>query len=463
MRRLACGLALTPVVVLAGCALQPDYQRPPVKVAETWTTAPPAPATFAGGDWWTQLNDEALDRLVAAGLEDNPTLAEAAARLDQARAALSAQDAGRGPTLSVNAGAQSARDRAGAGEATMNQSTASLGLGLAWELDLWGRVREGASAARYRLTASAAEADAARLSVVGEIADTTLALRACDAVTALRDLDIASRQAELEVTRARLALGSVPPVTLATALGDLAAARTERITQDEACRRRVNALAALSGLDGAEIRRLLASGAVIAAPPPFAPALPATVLRDHPTIVAAEREVAARWSEVAVARADRLPRVDLAAALSGQWIRALGTGTSYGARSAGLSLTGPLLDGGAGAAGVRGAEARYREAVAQLAFSVRTLARDVEDALAAQQSALARVDTAQDGLRSAAFALDANSARWRVGAIAQIELEASRRQYARAQESAVTAAADRARAWVAVVRTTGAPTLEANP
>lgn len=463
MRRLARGLALAPLVVLGACALQPDYQRPAIKVADTWMNAPPAPASSSRDGWWRLLNDQAVDRLVAAGLEDNPTLTEAAARLDQARADLSSQDAARGPTLSANASAQRARDRGGAGEATTSQSTASVGVGLAWELDLWGRMREGAAAARYRLTASNAEAEAARLSVVGEIVDTTLALRACEARTILRDLDIASRETELAVTRARLAAGSVPPVTLATALGDLAAARTERIVQDEACGRLVNALAALSGLESVKIRSLLATGGTIAAPPPFTPALPATVLLGHPTVVAAEREVAARWSEIAVARAERLPRVDLAATLSGQWIRALGASASYGARSAGLSLTGPLLDGGAGAARVRGAEARYREAAAHLDLVVRTLARDVEDALTAQQSALARIDTARDALGAAAFALEANSARWRVGAIAQVELEASRRQYNQAQDSAVAAAADRTRAWVALVRTTGAPNLRTTP
>jgi len=463
MKRLACGLALTPLVALGGCVLQPDYQRPVIKVTEAWSNAPPSPATPAGNGWWTLLNDRAVDRLVAAGLDGAPTLAEAAARLDQARAALSIQDAARGPTLSANAGAQRARDRAGGGEATTSQSTASVGVGLAWELDLWGRVREGATAAGYRLTASAAEADAARLSVVGEIVDATLALRACDARTTLRDLDIASRQAELAVTRARLAAGSVPPVTLATALGDLAAARTDRIAQDEACRRLVNALAALSGLEGSEVRSLLATGEPVAAPPPFTPALPATVLLSHPTVVAAEREVAARWSEIAVARAERLPRVDLAATLSGQWIRALGAARSYGARSTGLSLAGPLLDGGAGAARVRGAQARYREAAAHLDLTVRTLARDVEDALTAQQSAMERIETSHDALGAATFALEANAARWRIGAIAQVELEASRRQYNQAQDSAAAAAADRARAWVALVRTTGAPNPRTTP
>lgn len=459
MRSTVFGLALAPLALLGACALQPDHPPSAITVADAWTNAPPAPATPAADGWWTQLNDAGLDQLVAAGLDDNPTLAQAAARLDQARAALVVQDAARRPTLSANAAAQSARDRVGAGEAAINQSSASIGLGLAWELDLWGRVRQGAAAARHRLAAGEAEAQAARLSMIGEIVDAALALRACDAIVVLRDADIASRQTELAVTQARLAAGGVPPVTVATALGDLAAARTARIAQDEACQRRVNALAALTGLEGGEIRRRLSPGVPITAPPPFAPALPATVLLGHPTVIAAEREVAARWSEIGVARAERLPRVDLAAALGGQWLRALGSSASSGARSAGLGLVFPLLDGGAGAARVRGAQARYSEAAAGLTLTVRTLARDVEDALTAQQSAQARLEVSRDALMASTYALRANEARWRAGAVAQVELEASRRQYTQAQESAVTAAADQARAWALLVRTTGGPPL----
>ena len=106
---------------------------------------------------------------------------------------------------------------------------------------------------------------------------------------------------------------------------------------------------------------------------------------------------------------------------------------------------------------MRLAEASYREAVAQLVFAVRNAVRDIEDALAAQQSAAARIETSGEALEAARFTLAASEARWRAGSIAQLELEEARRQSNRAQESAVVAAADRARAWIALVRRTGTP------
>lgn len=453
-------------LLIGGCALQPAYQRPPLDLPATWSNAPAEtpPATPVEREgWWTLLGDPAVDRLVAAGLRDNPTLAEASARVDQARAVAAAENARGKPGLGATANLSGARDRNGSGSTTTGQASANIGANLAWEIDLWGRLRETAAAARHRLSARTADAEAVRLSIVAEIADTALALRACHRIHGIRERDIASREVEAKIIEARLAFGYVAPVAVANAQSNLASARTERIAQEEACRRLTDALVALSGLDAVTILTLLprdvsTTGEMqMPTPPPFAPALPATILLRHAGVVAAEREVAARWSEIAVARAERLPRIDLTALLTGQWLRALGSSDSYVSGSIGTGLTAPLYDGGAGAAKVRLAEASYREAVAQLALAVRTAARDVEDALAAQQSAAARIVTSRDALTAAQFTLSASEARWRAGSIAQLELEEARRQSNRAQESAVVAAADLARAWVALVRRTGTP------
>lgn len=465
--------ALLPLVLVGGCAMQPAYQRPDVDLPGAWANDQGAVATSVPAsreEWWTLLGDPSIDQLVAEGLRDNPTLAEAAARVDQARAALTGKNAGKVPALNVSGNATRSHDRTNPQGENAGQNNVAISATLSWEVDLWGRVHQSALAARYRLTARTADAEAARLSVIGDIADTALALRACNLTLTILERDISSRETELKISRARLAYGNIAAVEVATAETNLATARTDRITQEESCRRLIDALVALSGVDAATVEALLAPARAtsptpqedptllsdaLPRPPAFTPALPATVLLGHPAVIAAEREVAARWSEIAVARAERLPRIDLAAILTGQWIRALGSSSSYVSNSIGAKLTAPLIDGGSGSANVRVAEAAYREAVAALASTVRIVIRDIEDGLAAQQSADARVDTAAAALAAGQFALQANEARRRAGAIAQFELEESRRQFNQAQQSAVTAAADRARAWVALVRRTG--------
>jgi len=480
---LRAGMAL-PAVLLGACALQPEYGRPALDVPGSWTNgpggSPPSQATVPMGraDWWSQLDDPAIDHLVSAGLSDNPTLAEAAARVDQARALVAVRDAEKVPAVGIEGSATRARDRFDPTSGPSHQTSATLGARLSWELDLWRRVREGANAAGHRVGARTADARGARLSVIADIADNVIALRACILTQETHDRDIASRETELAISRARLALGRIAPVALATAQSNLASTRTDRIAQEETCLRLIDALVALSGVEAAKVRSLIAAHPHRAAthdggqvtnepwlpvPPSYGLALPATVLLGNPGVVAAENEVAARWSEIAVARAERLPRIDLVAVLTGQWIRALGSDTSFASNSLGATLSGPRFDGGAGAGNVRRAQAAYREAVAQLSLTVRTTIRDIEDALAARRSAALRIETSREDVDAARFAREANAARWRAGAISQFELEDSRRQFNRAQQGTIAAAADRARAWVALMRRIGSATDRETP
>lgn len=466
--------SLAPMALLVGCAAQPAYQRPTFALPAAWENGGARDLTLptaipAGrGPWWTALHDPAVDSLVAAAMSSNPTLAEAAARVDQARAALSADRAQRSPQLDLAASAsrqQSGSALGGPGGGTIQTRAASVSPRLSWEVDLWGRAREAARADTSRLEARDADAEDARLSIAAQISDNVLALRACNLSLSIRDGEIASRTIELQITRKRLAFGNIAPVDVANAESNLAAAKTDRITLQEQCLRYGDALVALSGQPAAAIRAALPvlslaqSASDFAASMPAAPlfvtALPACVLLAHPSVVAGEREAAARWSEIGIARAERRPRLDLAAILSGQWLSALGSTASFVTWSLGPSVSAPLFDGGAGSAKVRLAQARYREAVATLDATVRGAARDVEDALAAQQSAMLRMATSRQAVSSARYTLRANEARWRAGAISLFELEDSRRQSRTAQDSAVAAARDRARSWVELVRRSG--------
>lgn len=456
-------------LLLGACATQPDYRSPATSLPTEWTNETDRASESAKLNdaqrelWWTALGDPAIDALVNSALADNPTLAEAAARVDQARAIFAVERAQRLPRIDVSASA--ARERVGlAGNSggTTWQSAADLGPSLSWEIDLWGRVRENTLAAHRRLQARDADARDARLSIAAQVANSVLALRACNLLLTIRDADIASRENELVIIRSRVRLGSLPPVDVAAAESNLATVRIDRIAQEEVCLQTVDALVAVSGRPAHEVRALVAGSVTtgrnddLSAQMPSAPAvvpdLPATVLLAHPTVIAAEREVAARWSEIAVARAERRPRLDLTAALTGQWIRAFGSTVSFTTGSAGLGLSAPLFDGGAGAGEVARADASYREALATLDVTIRQAVLDIEDGLAAQNSAIRRAEVSRSALSAAHFTLRANEARRRAGSIGAFELEESRRQLNRAQESSIVAARDRAQAWVEIVR-----------
>lgn len=466
------------LALVGGCASHAPTPLLPITAPPQWAnSASASPIASADPQWWTRLSDPVIDRLIDAALAGNPTVAEAIARVDQARASLDSSRAARVPRADVSGSVSYGQQNLGTagGVNAVNTTSATISPSLSWEIDLWGRVRHTAAAARNRLDARTADADAARLSITTQIASGVLRLRGCNHSLGIRAEDIASRRTDLELMRTRLSFGNVAPVEVSTARSNLANAETDRISQRESCTREVDTLVAISGIDAATIRSLLPEppvpavegrpisfprpvldlGGIIPAAPPMQPVLPATVLLHHPSVVAAEREATARWSEIGVAKAERMPRIDLAAILTGQWIRALGTTTSFTTWSAGPQLSGTLFDAGAGAANVRNARARYREALATLQGSVRSAVQEIEDGLAAQLSAEQRMTTSREAVAAARFSLTANEARRRAGSISQFELEESRRQFNLAQESAIAAERDHSAAWVELVRATG--------
>lgn len=471
-------IAAGPLVLLAGCA---GHGRPPPHVVTTpaqWDNGPTsqAEATVVDERWWRRLGDPVVDVLVSAAMDDNPTLAQALARVEQARATRDASAGARLPRLDVTAAASRGRQSLATAGGTdpVTTTSASVSPSLSWELDLWGRVRRTAQAASIRIDARTADARGARLEVASEIAAGVMRLRACNVSVAARGRDIASRTTDFDLMEARLSLGAGAPAEIAQARSNLASAKTEQLSQIEQCARELDALVAVSGVDAGEIRRQVAASpapgaqgaapqgeagdptSTLPVPPPLRLALPATLLLQHPSVLAADREAAARWAEIDVARAERLPRIDLAAVVTGQWLDALGTTTSLTTWSAGPQLSAVLFDGGAGAASVRGAEARYREAVAALQAELRGAVQTIEDGLAARASADQRLATSREALSAARLSLNAAESRRRLGAISQFELEDARRQFTRAEESATDAARDQALAWIQLVRASGA-------
>nr|WP_242431973.1 efflux transporter outer membrane subunit [Burkholderia ambifaria] len=451
------------ILALSGCVLQPAYTPPPLPHPDGWSVAAvdePIHTQPVPDGWWRSLGDPAINTLTDAALADNPSLTEAVTRIDEARATVGINAAAAAPSLTASASATRAQQQNFAtSDATALSNSASIGPALSWEIDLFGRIRNSVNAAQNRLDARTADAVSARLSLAADVANGVLSLRACDNSRRVLADDIASREKTLALTRLRADTGFAPPSDRARALSGIATVRTNLASQQEQCARQVNSLVTLTGRDAATVRReVIGPGTAVGfmpKAPATAPQLPATVLAAHPGVMSADREAAAAWADIGVARANRLPRLNLAAALAGQWIWAAGSSLNFATWSVGPALTGTLFDGGAGAANVSAAQARYRRAVATLQGTVRSTVEDVENALAAQASAHSRTVSASDAVDAAHTTLVAAEDQWKTGAISLFELEDSRRQFSSAQDAEISARRDQAQAWVALVKATG--------
>ncbi|MFC7379170.1 efflux transporter outer membrane subunit [Brevundimonas sp. GCM10030266] len=462
--RVAFGGRARPMIVLlpglcglAGCALQGPY-TPPATVDDNSRLAPMAPLApplAPGAAWWKTLDDPAVDRLVEQALVANPDLDRAVALIAEARALAGSAAAAQSPSVTFEGGVSGESTRPASTSGGGSRTVGTAGLAVAWELDVFGRVRGEVEASRNRLDARVAEAEAVRLALIADVADGVTGLRACRTSLEALSLDIASRRTVLDLTRARREAGFDADLDVLLARTGLANAETARALRLQECDGLVNALVLLTGAEAATVLDILEAAPFQppALPPPVR--LPGAVLRSSPSVVAAERAAEAAWADIGVARAERWPRIDLTAVLTGQWLNALGTTTESGTGTAGLGLVLPIFDGGRGAAAVAGGEARYAAALADLDRALRLSARDVRNALSAAASARSRELSALDADAAAAATVRAREAQWRAGAISQFELEAARQQAFVARDSVITAGRDAARSWVALVRAAG--------
>lgn len=474
-------------LLLCACQQLP-YRAAPLAAVPAWDaqSAAASSADFWAAvedRWWLQLQDPAVDSLVATALADSPDLAQALARIDAAQAAVGGARAMGNANVAGNASITRGSSQVSSNSSSTEvASVGTLGVSFNWELDLFGRIRAGREAAQLRLDARNADAQSTQVAFVAQVVGRVVDWRACDFALRIREREVSSREATEALIRRRVTVGMAAAADAARAASDKAIARTDAITQAQGCRLDVSALVALTGLQADLVRAQLSApprfgatactltgelpGKPCASPegfdvdvvipevPAVQLALPAMVLASHPSVVAAQREAAAAWSDIGSARASRYPRLNLGALLTGQWLRVGGQAFNFSTWAVGPGVAGAIVDGGAAESQIEGAEARYRESAAKVVSVVRASARDIENALDADHSAQARAEPTQQALLAALQSLRITEVQWRNGATTLLALEQARRQYGRAQSNAILAAKDRAQAWVSLVRAT---------
>jgi NodT family efflux transporter outer membrane factor (OMF) lipoprotein len=367
--------------VLAGCAVGPNYSRPEVatpayKESGDWTVAKPSDA-LPKGKWWQAFNDPILNDLAEQVNVSNQTLAAAEARYRQARAAVQGARAGLFPTIGTSGGAT--RSGSGQGGAA---SRYNIGLDARWEIDLWGRVRRLVEAARAGEEASAADLEAARLSLQAEVAINYFQLRVTDAQRVLLEGTLKAFQSSFDVTQNRYRAGVVGKVDVVQAEAQLKSTEAQLIDLRSTRAQLEHAIAVLIGKPPALLT--IESINLQLKIPDVPPGLPSALLERRPDVAAAERRMAAANARIGVAQAAYFPTLSLSGS-AGFASTALSTLISAPSRvwSLGLGLAGTVLDFGARGAEVEQSRAVYEEATANYRQTVLEAFQEVENNLAA--------------------------------------------------------------------------------
>jgi multidrug efflux system outer membrane protein len=375
-------------IVLAACNLAPGYHQPETasvasyKEAGDWIAATPNDQV-PRGQWWQIFQDPTLDALEERGTTANQDLQGAVARFDAARADARVAQADYYPN--VDASGSSTRNRISGLVAdplprrTFNQF--GLGLDLSYELDVWGRVRNEASAGRFRAQASAGDLAALDLSVHAELAADYFILRGYDSDQDILDRTVQDYQKSLELTQARVNVGYARKSDVSAAEAQLENVRTQATDVRLKRANLEHAIAILTGAPPSELS--LAVHLLDVIPPRVSPVLPAELLERRPDVAAAERRAAAANADIGVARAAYFPTLNLNALFG---VAAAQTGSVFQAPAEVWSF-GPaallnVFDGGRRRALTAKARALHAEAVASYRQTVLNAYGEVEDNLA---------------------------------------------------------------------------------
>ncbi len=455
--RHAMVVVLTLLTALSGCAsLAP--QRPATALqapAPEWVAPLPHGGTVVDLQrWWQQFDDPLLGELVQAAQAASPTLAIAAARIEQARAAGVAARAARGPLLDAVASFDRGRQEVLA--PTVGSVAVSLQAG--WEIDLFGGRAAAADAATARLQSAQAGWHEARVSVAAEVGNVYLSLRACEAQLVQVEHDAASREETARLTEAAVRGGLRPRAAVDLTRASAAQGRAGVVQQRNVCDSAVKALVALTDSGEPALReRLAARRAQLPRPAELAVAqVPAATLAQRPDLYIAERDVLAASAEVVQAEAQRLPRIMLSGNLGGTGSAAGGFSASGAVWSLGpLAVSLPIFDGGTRRAEADAARARYDATVQVYAGRLREAVREVEELLLALHSSALRerdLEAAADGFERA---YSATRTRQRAGVATLFELEDARRMSLIAQSALIELQRERIAAWIALYRSLG--------
>jgi|FEC22Drversion2_1045045.scaffolds.fasta_scaffold00384_18 NodT family efflux transporter outer membrane factor (OMF) lipoprotein len=405
---LSLAAALAAALAAGGCMVGPDYKRPPPAdpptlafkettgpvegVAANFQPAMPRDA-IDRGPWWTMYDDATLDGLAAQINISNQTLIQAEAAYRQAAALVKQDASGLYPTITgtgayTQSGSGSGTSRAVQGTVVNSSSGSvgqySLGPSLAWQLDVWGRIRRQIESDSTAAQASAADLANARLSAQANLAINYYSMRISDERIKVYRASVAAYQRSVEIVQNQLDAGVVSRVDLAQAQAQLEQTRAQLVAENITRAQFEHAVAILVGKAPAEF-------SIEPAPlpkdvPTVEPGIPSTLLERRPDIASAERLMASANAQIGVAIAAYYPNISLASTVTlvASSLANLAS-LSNAVWSVGPQISATLLDGGALKAQVEGARAKYDSQVAFYRQTILVAFQQVEDALVQQR------------------------------------------------------------------------------
>jgi multidrug efflux system outer membrane protein len=447
------------VLALAACAVGPDYQAPvtpPAHISTAQDASRYSPQAF-DALWWQQFEDPTLNQLVTQSLNGNRELRVAFARLKAARAIRDDVANDQFPVVTSRASSDIGKGQVpGQTTSRVNQERYDLGLDMALEVDLFGRIQRQLEASNAEQDIAAADLQQLQVTLIAELVDAYGQLRGAQLREKIALANLKNQQDSRGITESLREAGVGNQLDVVRADARLAAVEaTVPQLQAEQVRAR-NRIATLLGQRPDQLSIDLSPAQL----PAIAKALPigdpAELLRRRPDIRSAERNLAAATARIGVATADLFPRVSLSGFLGFTAARGSQIGSSAAnAWSLGPSITWAAFDLGSVRAQIRAADADAEGALATYEQQVLLALEESENAFSdygkRQQRLLALIRQSE----SSRAAADLASIQYREGTVDYLVLLDAQRERLSAEDAQALAEVDLYRGIVSIYKALG--------
>ena len=454
--------AVLGALLLAGCAVGPNF-HPPAAPSVTRYTPTPLPARTASapvaggqpqrlvtgldipGQWWTLFHSPSLDALVGQALRANPTLQAAQASLREARANLYAGEGALYPSLS--AGASITRERI-SGAAFGQPSLSSLftlhaaSVSVSYLFDLWGGTRRQIEALAAQSDYQRFELEASYLALSANVVTTAIEEASLRGQIAATEQIVAIEAQELAGQQREFASGAVADTAVLAQAAALAQTRAQLAPLQKQLAQTRDQLSAYLGLLPSRQLAQTFRLSSLQLPATLPVSLPSRLVQQRPDIRASEALLHAASAQVGVATAALLPQLTLTGSFGSESVGPLFVPGTL-AWSLGAGVTQPLFEGRKLYFQRRAAVDALQATAAQYRQTVVSAFQNVADALHALQLDAEELDAEATAARAAADSLAASQRQYHVGAISYLALLTAEQTYQQAQISLVQAQAAR--------------------
>ena len=421
-------LAVFLSILLAGCAVGPNFKRPHASVPRQWTvvstrgTSTKSPET---DEWWSSFQDAELNSLVARAVGRNLDLKLALERVQEARAARGVPRSGYFPSVDGAVSVTRNRERvivpAGPQKSAVivpvEYNNFQGGFAASWELDVFGGIRRSVQAATADMTAAEENRRDVLVILLGDVGRVYAQLRGFQRRLEIANKNIRTQQDTLDLTSARAKAGLATELDVSRAAAQLESTKAVVPSLLSGIDVSIHRLSVLLGEEPGALRsELEKTNPIPSAGPEVDVGLPSDLLNRRPDIRRSEAQLAAATARIGEAKADLFPRFVLIGTAGRQATQlhdlTLGAENFF---SAGPGISLPLFTGGRVRSNIAVQTSRQREALISYQSTILNSLEEVENALVSYSQEQERRDRLSDAVTHSQLAVDLATEQYKAG------------------------------------------------